>query len=237
MDTTLYTAPRPGRRAQAYDDLKTHLLLGEFPLHLRLGEERLAALLGVSRTPVREALQRLDAEGLVGRHPEGGFCPIAPDVTSIHELYEVRLVLELQALRRPALVPARRHDPGVLGPLRDKWKALSGSLPPAEPGFVGLDEDFHVRLAESAGNQSLAEVLRTVNEKIRVVRMQDFLTVERVRRTVDQHVAIVEAVLAGDLGLAEERFQSHLDESIAVVEQRTTQALARMAGGKGAMQP
>jgi len=237
MDTTLYTVPRPGRRAQAYDDLKTHLLLGEFPLHLRLGEERLAAMLGVSRTPVREALQRLDAEGLVGRHPEGGFCPIAPDVTSIHELYEVRLVLELQALRRPAHSPGRYHDLSVLEPLRDEWMALSEYLPPAEAGFVRLDEDFHVRLVESAGNQSLAEVLRTVNDKIRVVRMQDFLTVERVSRTIDQHVGIVEAVLVGDLALAERRFQSHLDESIAVVEQRTNQALVRMAGGKGALQP
>jgi len=237
MDTTLYTAPRTGRRAQAYDDLKTHLLLGAFPLHLRLGEERLAAMLGVSRTPVREALQRLDAEGLIGRHPEGGFCPIAPDVTSIHELYEVRLVLELQALRRPTLAPDRRHDLSVLEPLRDEWKALSGCLPPAEPGFVRLDEDFHVRLVESAGNQAFAEVLRTVNERIRIVRMQDFLTVERVRRTVDQHIGIVEAVLAGDLAQAQHRFQGHLDESIAVVEERTNQALARMAGGKGALQP
>jgi len=235
MDTAVYTGSRAGLRSHAYDELKTRLLVGEFPLNGRLGEERLAALLGVSRTPVREALLRLDAEGLVGSHPEGGYCPIAPDVAVVHDLYEVRVVLELQALRRPATTRHRPHETAVLEPLRDEWRALASCLPEPDPGFVNLDEDFHVRLAESAGNQSLAEMLRTVNERIRVVRMHDFLSPDRIRRTVDQHLGIVEAVLVGDLPLAEDRFQSHLDESIAVVEQRTTQALARMASGKGAM--
>ena len=234
MDTGLYTAPRTGLRTHAYDELKTRLLVGDFPVNVRLGEERLAALLGVSRTPVREALLRLDAEGLVGPHPEGGYCPVAPDVGAIHELYEVRGVLELQALRRPSQAPYRTHDVAVLEPLRDEWRVLSTALPAPDPSFVFLDEDFHVRLAESAGNRSLADMLRTVNERIRVVRMHDFLTLDRVQRTVNQHLAILEAVLLGDLGLAETRFQGHLDESIAVVEQRTTQALARMASGKGA---
>lgn len=235
MDTGLYTAPRNGLRSQAYDELKTRLLVGDFPLNGRLGEERLAALLGVSRTPVREALLRLDAEGLVGPHPEGGYCPVAPDVAAVHELYEVRLVLELQALRRPSQSAGCTHDVAVLEPLRDEWRALSQAPPEPDPGFVTRDEDFHVRLAESGGNQSLADMLRTVNERIRVVRMHDFLSPDRVQRTVEQHLGILDAVLTGELRLAEGRFQSHLDESIAVVEQRTTQALARMASGKGAM--
>lgn len=239
MDAGLYTAVRGGNglRSHAYDELKTLLLVGEFPLNVRLGEERLAAMLGVSRTPVREALQRLHAEGLVGPHPEGGYCPVAPDVDAIHELYEVRLVLELRALRRPAVDRRHHHDLAVLEPLRDKWRELAGELPAPTPGFVTLDEDFHVRLAESSGNQSLADVLRTVNERIRVVRMHDFLTLQRVMRTIDQHLGIVEAVLVGDLPLAEARFQGHLDESMAVVEQRTTQALARMASRTGGVRP
>jgi len=235
VDTSLYTPPRNGLRSQAYEELKTGLLVGDFPLNVRLGEERLAALLGVSRTPVREALLRLDAEGLVCRHPEGGYCPVAPDVAVIHDLYEVRVGLELQALSRPTRTRHRAHDAAVLEPLRDEWRALSWRLPEPHPSFVTIDEDFHVRLAESAGNQSLADMLRMVNERIRVVRMHDFLTLDRVRRTVDQHLGIVEAVLVGDLGLAEARFQNHLDDSFAVVEQRFTHALARMASGKGAM--
>lgn len=220
----------------AYDRLKTALLVGEYPLNRRLAEERLAGQLGVSRTPVREALMRLAAEGLVERSPEGGWCPTAPDVSMVHDLYEVRLVLELQGLRRPIQGGrGRAHDPAVLEPLRDEWRALSAAAPEPDPGFVYLDEDFHVRLAGASGNPSLADLLRMVNERIRMVRMHDFLTAERVRRTISQHLEIVEAVLVGDLTLAVARFGVHLGESMAVVEDRATRALARMASGRGGM--
>lgn len=222
------------RREHAYDELKRRLLVGDFPLHLRLGEERLASLLGVSRTPVREALLRLHAEGLIGPHPEGGYRPIAPAVDEVHDLYEVRLALELQALRRPA-EHGTTHDLACLALLRDEWLVLADKQPEPDPGFVTLDEDFHVRLAAASGNPSLADLLRVVNERIRVVRMHDFLTVERVERTVAQHLEILEAVLEGDLPLALARFARHLGESMAVVEQRAAQALARMASGQGAM--
>jgi DNA-binding GntR family transcriptional regulator len=237
VDTALHTARPEGlRRELAYDQLKTGLLVGDYPLNRRLAEERLAAQLGVSRTPVREALMRLAAEGLVERAPEGGWCPTAPDVSMVHDLYEVRLVLELQGLRRPAQGGrGTAHDPAVLEPLRDEWRTLAERAPEPDPGFVTLDEDFHVRLAASSGNPSLADLLRMVNERIRMVRMHDFLTEERVRRTIFQHLEIVEAVLVGDLTLAVARFGVHLGESMAVVEERATRALARMASGKGAM--
>jgi len=236
MDAGLYTeGSSPGlRREHAYDELKTRLLLGDFPLGQRLGEEKLAALLGVSRTPVREALLRLHSEGLIGPHPDGGFHPIAPDVDQVHDLYEVRMALELQALRRPGELGIT-HDPAELELLRDEWLVLADKQPEPDPGFVFLDEDFHVRLAAASGNPSLADLLRIVNERIRVVRMHDFLNAERVRRTVAQHLGILDAVLAGDLPVALARFSRHLGESMAVVELRAAQALARMASGKGAM--
>ena len=60
-----------------------------------------------------------------------------------------------------------------------------------------LDEDFHVRLAESAGNHELAVLLQAINERIRLVRIHDFLSPERIELTISQHLGIVEAVLAG----------------------------------------
>jgi DNA-binding GntR family transcriptional regulator len=224
------------RRDHAYDELKTRLLVGDFALNGRLAEERLGALLGVSRTPVREALLRLHVEGLVERLPDGGWCPAAPDVAAVRDLYEIRLGLELMALRRPVgRGRAGAHDPAVLEPLRDDWRELAVLEPEPDPGFVLLDEDFHVRLAGAAGNPALADLLGSVNERIRTVRMHDFLTEERVRRTAAQHVEIVETVLADDLPLAVERLGGHLGESMAVVEDRATRALARMASRKGGM--
>ena len=219
----------PSRAQLAYADLKTRLLLGEFPLNVRLGEERLAALVGVSRTPIREALSRLEVEGLVARAPDGGFLPVVPDVSGMRHLYEVRVGLELQALRRPSRVGGE-HDRELLESLRADWIALTAEEPEAEPGFVLLDESFHLTLAESAGNPMLVDVLRQINERIRIVRMQDFLVPDRVDRTIREHVSLIDAVLAGDVVGAESQLVTHIDSSVAVVEERVTKAIARMAG-------
>ncbi|MGH8932187.1 MAG: GntR family transcriptional regulator [Egibacteraceae bacterium] len=70
---------------RAYRTLKWSLLAGDFGLGERLGEERLAGLVGASRTPVREGLMRLHAEGLVDRLPDGGYTPAVPDMPAIRE--------------------------------------------------------------------------------------------------------------------------------------------------------
>ncbi len=213
--------------------LKERLLAGDFPLGGRLAEERLATLVGVSRTPVREALSRLHVEGFVTRLPDGGYGPSAPDLHSVRELYEVRRGLELLALRRPLEGGAdggEAHDLERLVQLRDDWRSLGRSdvEPGPDPSFVLLDEDFHIRLAEAAGNHELVVLLQGINERIRLVRIYDFLTPERVQRTVEQHLAIVDAVIDRDLATAEQRLNAHLSESLAVVEQRAARALARM---------
>jgi DNA-binding GntR family transcriptional regulator len=232
----VYTASYadPASRAEhVYLDLKARLLAGEFAVGRRLGEERLAALLDVSRTPVREALHRLHAEGLVTRHPEGGFMPIVPDVATMRLLYEVRVGLEIQALRRPA-TRGTTHDRTRVEELHEEWRSLQSDEPAANPDFVLLDESFHLGLADAAGNSVLVEHLRTVNERIRIVRMQDFLTEDRIHETIAQHLGISGAVLQSDVDLAVTRFEAHLRQSLEVVEQRTVRAIALMAAKKEA---
>jgi DNA-binding GntR family transcriptional regulator len=200
-------------------------------LGARLGEERLASSLGLSRTPIREALLRLHTEGLIDRHPEGGYRPRAPIISGVQELYEVRRGLELLAIRRPATegIP---HDVAILEQIRDEWATLAEDLPESDPGFVIADEAFHLGIAEAAGNTALVEMLSHVNQRIRVVRMQDFLARERMQATVEQHLAIVTALIAGDLDGAALALAHHLGESMAVVETLATRALSRMLDRK-----
>jgi DNA-binding GntR family transcriptional regulator len=211
------------RSEQAYAELKQRLLAGDFRLGARLKETKLAALLDVSRTPVREALLRLHAEGLVTRQPDGGYIPVVPDVPLIRSLYEVRAGLELQAIRRGG------HDRDTVAALLDEWHALADDEPEAAPAFVLLDESFHQGLAEAAGNSVLADVLRQINERIRPVRMVDFLTPDRITSTIAEHLELAEAVHAGSLSDAERIFIAHLDVSQAVVEHRVAAAITRMA--------
>jgi DNA-binding GntR family transcriptional regulator len=221
----VHTDLHPGalRSEQAYAELKQRLLAGEFRLGARLKETKLAALLDVSRTPVREALLRLHAEGLVTRQSDGGYIPVVPDVVLIRALYEVRAGLELQAIRRGT------HDLDAVARLVDEWRALADDEPDAEPSFVLLDESFHLGLAEAAGNAVLADLLRQVNERIRPVRMLDFLSADRVRSTIEEHVELATAVATGSPVDAERIFVAHLDVSQAVVEQRVAAAITRMA--------
>jgi DNA-binding GntR family transcriptional regulator len=228
---TGHTVAGATRADHAYAELKRRLLAGDFPLNVRLGEERLAALTGVSRTPVREALLRLHAEGLVNRWSDGGFRPVAPDVGMMRHIYETRSLLEGAALRLPAL-HGTTHDRVLLEQLREEWEDLRADEPyEPDPGFVTLDESFHVTLAEAAGNPVLADVLRQMNDRIRLVRMQDFLVEGRIEVTIDEHLAIVQALLDGAPGRAEQLFGSHIGTSIAVVEDRVAQAVTRMALG------
>lgn len=221
------------RRDYVYRTLKGRLLMGQFPLGARLAEEHLAAELGVSRTPVREAIQRLHAEGLAEPHDDGGFRPRVPDMTAVRELYEVRLALEVAALRRPGETGGR-HSVDALDELERHWLDLALHLPGPDPSFVLEDESFHVGLAAAAGNHQLVDLLAAVNERIRPVRMHDFLTADRIRVTVDQHLGVVRALRAESTGVAVARLTVHLTDSIAVVEARAEAALARMRDAEGA---
>jgi DNA-binding GntR family transcriptional regulator len=222
------STPRPSPSEDAYRQLRDRLLSGSFPLTRRLAEGRLAELVGVSRTPVRHALIRLHGEGLVSRHRDGGYRPAVPDPTDITCLYETRRTLEIGALWRPAEIGAT-HDRATLDALREDWEELRRSQPPADAGFVALDEDFHVRLAQSAGNEVMVDLLRSVNARIRVIRIHDFLSDDRIEQTISEHLEILGAVRADDPSTAERVFRAHLAKSKEVAEERALRAIARMA--------
>jgi DNA-binding GntR family transcriptional regulator len=206
-------------RDGAYGALKGWILEGRIPLGLRLAEERIAESLGVSRTPVREALLRLAAEHFVERHPEGGFRVANPTARSVRELYELRRALELFSLRRVV----EDGDPAALAQLtelREEWLALAGERPDADPDFVLLDEDFHRRLAEAAGNEEIVHELRRVSERIRPVRTHDFTSPGRIDATIEQHVGILDAALdlrRGALDLLEQHILESQRSVAAVV--------------------
>ena len=224
-------APGATRGDLAYAELKRRVLAGEFPLNVRLGEERLAALAGVSRTPVREALLRLSAEGLVTRWNDGGFRPVAPDVSMMRHTYEARAILERATLLLPA-AHGTTHDRAVLEDLLVDWQELAdeGEHEP-DPGFVAHDEAFHLSLAEAAGNPVVVDLLRQVNDRIRLVRMQDFIVPGRIDATIAEHLGIIQALLGEEPDRAELLFTDHIGTSIAVVEDRVARAITRMALG------
>src|SRR4051794_30388016 len=99
-DPASYTGAEGSRRDEVYGELRRCVLVGEFPVRMRLIEEKLATGLGVSRTPVREALVRLCADRLLRKGSDGGYYVVQPDLKDLSHLYEVRITLELRGVVR-----------------------------------------------------------------------------------------------------------------------------------------
>jgi DNA-binding GntR family transcriptional regulator len=222
------------RRDQVYQELRRRIMVGEFALNSRLVEERLAALLGVSRTPVREALVRLLADGQVTR-VDGGYFVAKPDFSGLRDLYDLRITLELRGLTRGLEIESVSHDVPLLEPLRDQWQAMWDDRPDPAPDFVLVDEDFHVTLLRSAGNAALTSTLESVNARIRPVRMYDFLSEERIELTISQHLAVLDRVLGGRLDEAVGALRAHVGESMEEVERRAARAITQMHLHRGGL--
>lgn len=228
MSTAKAAETGAGLCESVYAQLRSELMNGELALDVRLTEPKVATRFGISRTPVREALARLCADGLLQR-AEYGFSPVRPSIPLIRDLYELRIALELAGIDRAIGNAGVEHDRGLLQAERARWESLRADPPKQEPGFVVVDEKFHVALLSAAGNAELVRSLQTVNARIRHVRMFDFMVNNRIEVTIDEHLAIVEAVLAGELPRARELLHRHIGESLDVVLDRVSRAIVAMA--------
>lgn len=209
---------------QAYELIKRDL----FEFRLLPGDEftesELVARMGVSRTPVRQALYRLEREGFVLLRQRSGWRVRPFDFERFEALYDVRIVLEQAAVTRLCSL----HDmdaTGTLPALKRTWL-----VPPAERLRSGrrvaeLDEAFHCALVAAAGNPELALIHRDVTEKIRIIRQLDFTKDYRVDATYIEHGAILRAVLARRPAEAARMLKSHIELSKAEVRKITLHRL------------
>jgi DNA-binding GntR family transcriptional regulator len=214
---------------RVYSALRERLLRGDLPVGRRLVEQQLAAEYDTSRTPVREALRRLEGDGHIVRDRGGGMCPAAPSVKSMRELYEVRVALEVLCARRAA----SSGDRGRIEAIEQDWEALSvawhdGAALPRGPDFVYADESFHRALAVASGNDVAESLLGDLNDRIRVLRIYDFTTDDRIGATIAEHLEIVRCVLSRDAEAAAAFMRAHVQRSALVVRERVGSALARM---------
>jgi DNA-binding GntR family transcriptional regulator len=230
MDTSVNTS-RLSLGEAAYIGLRTRLLSGELSPDRRLVESRLTDLLKVSRTPLREALVRLAADGLVNKEQDG-YYPSRPDLSQLRDLYELRITLELRGISRAIDNAGLHHDIKALIDLRETWRGFREDPPAASPDVVLLDEDFHLTLSAAAGNLAITDALRSVNTRIRRVRMYDYLTEDRVWATIVEHLEILDLVIGDELPAALTAMHKHVGASYEVVEERAARAIAAHALGR-----
>ncbi|UUX48938.1 GntR family transcriptional regulator [Nisaea acidiphila] len=215
---------------------RTYRLLKEmatnyaFKPESRLNESELAKQLETSRTPLREALNRLVAEGfLTSRSGQGFFCrSLTPP--EIMDLYEARGAIECEAVKLAAL----RADPAEVRELEEFLEQSCGEYRPGTPPeiLVKLDEEFHLRLTALSGNAEMVRMLENMNGRIHYVRLIDLKALSERDGpdvvTTDPHKRILDAVKRRDPDAAQEAMRAHIERRLEAITQTVRSAFAQL---------
>lgn len=173
----------------------------------RLNEVELAERLKMSRSPIREALNRLSTEGLLTWQPNIGFFCRQLRATEIASLCEVRIDLELGAIM-PAI---ERADKGTLLNIKTTWEDATAQADKlTNERLVEFDEEFHLALARATQNEERIRLLESINVRLNFVRRINLERQERRQETFREHKAFIDAIIAGDAKTAEQLMRQHL---------------------------
>jgi len=213
----------PRLAEQVYARLKAQL--GDFEIVPgdRLSEAEIALRLGVSRTPVRQALFRLRDEGFLEVEAKSGWFVKPIDFSKLDDLYDLRITLELASVAKLCARP--RSDNSDLDALRGLWLVpVSDRLTDARK--VGeLDEKFHATLVRAAGNSEVSRVHGDLTERIRVIRRLDFTRSDRIAVTYAEHGKILRAVMQYKSDAAQMLLRAHIEQSKIEVRKITLSTL------------
>jgi DNA-binding GntR family transcriptional regulator len=207
---------------QVYATLKEEIHDFQLVAGDRFSEAELGNRLGVSRTPVREALFRLRNEGFLDVEPKLGWFVRPIDFAKLEQLYDLRIVLEIASVLR---LCARAEDSAELEALKDIWLVpVAERLTDARQ--VGAnDEQFHATLVRAAGNSEMARVHWDVTERIRIIRRLDFTRQDRIEATYAEHAKILRAVIQRKADQATLMLKTHIEQSKAEVRKITLHTL------------
>jgi DNA-binding GntR family transcriptional regulator len=216
--------PSPNLSTDVFTILKERIIHWEYASGHRFTEEGLCEEFGVSRSPVREALRMLVENNLVEKTPHKGYSVKQLDLREIHELYDVRMALETFVVER---LTQSQYPEQEWKQLYRTWQSLRKAKITDSMDFAKLDEDFHERLAIWTHNRTLLQQIRSIDERLHFIRMTDITTVERLRKTCEQHLRILDCIKEKDLECARAALQNNIEGGRENVEHAIKEALAR----------
>lgn len=193
----------------AYERLLAAIRDGEFQPGDRLREIDVAARLSLSRTPVREALRKLESDGIVEHRPRIGAVIRRLSQTEVVELYEMRLVLE----RTAAEMAARHASPAEIDALEELNEEIGAATDDAAKA-AALNQKFHRGIYLATRNRFLLESARALNNALLLLGPTTLADEVRITVVYDQHREIFEALRAGDAPTAGSAAEAHLNTSL-----------------------
>ncbi len=198
----------PPQGQGAYARLLEEIRTGALQPGDRLTETELAARLNVSRTPIREAIRRLEADGLVIHEPRVGAVIRTLDYSEVMELYEVRTVLECTAARMAAKA-ASEIEVSELEELNQEMAKLTNDA----TAMFELNRQFHLSLLDAAKNRFLVKSMNALQKTLLILGASTLAETERAQETIDEHEALLAALRAGDAAGAEAAMKHHIEKA------------------------
>ena len=195
------------RGEHAYQEIRRAIRQRRFRAGDRLREVELAAALGLSRTPVREALARLQADGLATENGQRGFVVAEFDHAMVGELYVMREVLEGTAARLAAQF-ASEAEMALLAELRDQYAALVEQK--RDGALAEKNRQFHEALYHCAHNRFLLKMLDPLHDALGLLGNTNLADPERARANAVEHAAIVDAIVRRDAEAADRLTRAHI---------------------------
>lgn len=211
-------SPKPPRISlsdAAYEALREHVFNLTLPTGELLNERRICELLGLGRTPVHQALQRLHQEGLIEIVPRKGILVKPDSVSKIIDLLDARSIIEpvlagrAATLARPEDIEQLKH---IAGPVDDDDGVRPNGEPRSVDRFIERDRAFHAKLAEISGSSVLMEMQKSLHERAMRFWYSDLWRTLDEHKAATEHAAVIDAIERGDAEAATAAMGQHIDE-------------------------
>ncbi|MEJ2362010.1 MAG: GntR family transcriptional regulator [Gammaproteobacteria bacterium] len=195
---------------EIYQDLWQKIINFDLFPGSRVTENELALAYKTSRTPIREALKRLEVEGLVTVRPKQGCFVREVDIAQVSDYYSVRVALEAMTVE----LAIEHMSDDELQTLADVWNPVNAGSQVKDPEYIKqFEESFHVVIARGSRNPVLVQYLEDVNNRIRPIRALGFPDDTSVKDTYQEHYEIIQFIQQRDVARARQAMIDHIRKS------------------------
>lgn len=199
-------------RTDAYDQLKARLFAGELRTGQFVSQRELTDLLGATLNPVREAIRKLEAEGLINVYAQRGIQIIEGDPKAVNDAFDYRLLLELNAVRHFASTATTQQIAALGGDVEKSLNSLKRSPDDAKVRMKVLDDDykFHKQLIDFQNNEIISKHYSMNAARLRLFRINIGEPLQRLDVAAQEHLDIIEACKRRDADAAAQKLAQHI---------------------------
>ncbi len=197
-------------KESAYDEIKKIIIAGKISPRIFYSANHFASMLGISRTPVREAVMQLESEGFLVLHNGKGFQIKESSVKEIHDFFEARKILETYLVKNFAL----KMEVSDLEYLQTELEIMKKySRDGDSVGFIESDKNFHAYFMKKSSNQFLTNIMGSLQELITILGIKTVQKLERKDDVIAEHQKILDALKNKNVDGAVKALSDHLDNT------------------------